>query len=436
MLHVCVYVCLKRFVNECDSSNLDVTSHHITLHRLSPHIFTGKRDPLIEVCMQSRKTQESLDFHKYIQTTREKIQSLEEREQQLLVQAKQHDQALEQLNGASMEGFTAVRIADRVKELEAKKEKYIAFEYFPPKTQSGIENLRDRMVRMKRHKPLYVDVTWGAGGSTSDTTIELCADAQNRGLTANMHLTCTNMPRDKIDQAFVDMDKHGLLNILALRGDPPQGQVGFEPVESGFSCALDLIKFIKQQNGDKYSISCAGYPEGHPQRIQKASNLQRPMTKSEESRSSYDPSTNETYVCTDEDFEIELQYLKEKVDAGADFVVTQMFFDVQVYFTFVDACREKGITVPILPGIMCITNVGGFFRMAGFCKTRVPPALYETMKKLETEDAEQVKKFGIGFGVNMCQELLDGGRSSGLHFYTLNLDNVVDGILAGIEWGA
>ena len=225
------------------------------------------------------------------------------------------------------------------------------------------------------------------------------------------------------------------ISPLPLRGDPPVGQVDFKPVESGFSCALDLIKFVKKSVGNKFSLSCAGYPEGHPQRIQKASGLGRPLTKTEENRASFDPTTKEVFVCTDEDFELELAYLKEKVDAGAEYIITQMFFDVQVYFDFVDACRRVGITVPILPGIMCITSVPGFFRMVAFCKTRVPQSLHDAMKKLEaTDDTEQVKQFGIAFGIDMCKRLLDAKKSFGLHFYTLNLEPVVDGILAGIDW--
>lgn len=140
-------------------------------------------------------------------------------------------------------------------------------------------------------------------------------------------------------------------------------------------------------------------------------------------------------MCSDEDFEAELKYLKEKVDAGVEFIVTQMFFDPQVYIDFVDACRKHGITVPIVPGIMCVTSVAGFNRMAVFCKTRVPAELAEAMKKLEQlDDAEKVKEFGIAFGTELCSKVLESGRSSGLHFYTLNLDHVVDGILSALNW--
>jgi len=147
---------------------------------------------------------------------------------------------------ASSEATAAVpAIADQVAALEREGRTWIAFEYSPPKTEAGIANLKDRILRMKRHRPLYVDVTWGAGGSSSDTTMALCIDAQKMGLVANMHLTCTNMPREKLDHALVEAVKHGLTNILALRGDPPVGQVDFKPVETGFSCALDLIRFLK-----------------------------------------------------------------------------------------------------------------------------------------------------------------------------------------------
>jgi len=373
------------------------------------------------------------DFEQYVRDTALKIQELENREQQLLKETKAKDEFIDYL--VKMQDFTPVRVADKVKELEAKKEKFVAFEFFPPKTQSGIENLRERMVRLKRHHPLYIDVTWGAGGSTSDTTLELCADAQKRGLTACLHLTCTNMPREKLDQALKDAEKYKLVNILALRGDPPAGQEDFKAVETGFSCALDLIKFLRKTSGDTFGISCAGYPEGHPDRIKKASLLGRPMSKSEERRCSIDHATKEVMVCSNEDFQHELAYLKAKVDAGAEFVVTQMFFDVEVYFDFVDACRAAGITVPIIPGIMCITSIPGFFRMIAFCKTRVPETLYDTMRKLEASDnPDEVKAFSIAFGTDMCKKLLEGQRSSGLHFYTLNLEHVVDGVLNALNW--
>jgi len=326
------------------------------------------------------------------------------------------------------------RIADEVARLDAQGERWIAFEYFPPKTESGVANLKDRMQRMKRHAPLYIDVTWGAGGTSSDTTMDLCVDAQKMGLVANMHLTCTNMPREKLDNALVSAHEHGLVNILALRGDPPVGQVDFKPVETGFACALDLIRHLRAKTGNRFSITCAGYPEGHPDRIKPASELGRPMSATEEARSSVDVETGVVYVCSDKHFNEELLYLKAKVDAGAQMVVTQLFYDTQVYVTFVDACRAVGIVVPIVPGLMCITSAPGFFKMLKFCKTRAPPKLLAEMTALKDAEADKVKAFGVAFGLDMCNALLASKRTTGLHFCTMNVDAVVDGILQGLHW--
>ena len=335
--------------------------------------------------------------------------------------------------GADEGGAAIISIVDEVLRHEERKETWIAFEYFPPRTDAGVQNLIERMGRMKAHNPLYVDVTWGAGGSTSDLTMDLCVQAQKKfGLTANMHLTCTNMPRDKLDRAIVDATKHGIKNILALRGDPPVGQTDWKPVESGFSCALDLVKFLRKETGDQFCISVAGYPEGHPQRIHKVE-PGRKLTPTEERRASYRDDEKCQYVCSDADYRIELDYLKQKQDAGAQFIVTQMFFDCDVFEDFVKACRAHGITIPIIPGIMCITAYGGFKRMTGFCQTRVPQDVAAAMEDIK-DDADAVKDFGIAFGTKMCQRLLKFG-CTGLHFYTLNLETVPEGILANLGLG-
>jgi methylenetetrahydrofolate reductase (NADPH) len=371
------------------------------------------------------------DFRQFAELLTQRVKAVEEYQSYLTRSLADKKLIIEQLK---MTDFVPVRVVDVAIENEKNHKLWIAFEYFPPRTADGVRNLRDRMLRMKRHNPLYIDVTWGAGGTTSDTTMELCLDAQKIGLTSNMHLTCTNMPREKLDKAIIDAEKGGIRNILALRGDPPVGQVDFKPVETGFACALDLLKFLTEKSGKTFSLTCAGYPEGHPQRIKKVSEVGRELTPRERSRVSIDNTTGDEYVCTDEDYAAEIQYLKEKIAAGAGMVVTQMFFDVQVYLDFVDACRAAGIMVPIVPGIMCITSVAGFNRMSSFCKTRVPSTLAKTMKSLEKADAEEVKDFGVRFGVEMCKQILKSGKSYGLHFYTLNLDNVVDGILEGLGW--
>ncbi|CBN79552.1 conserved unknown protein [Ectocarpus siliculosus] len=306
-----------------------------------------------------------------------------------------------------------------------------SLEFFPPRTDTGVMNLMDRLGRMKATKPLFVDFTWGAGGSTADLTLDLTTRTKKEhGLVPNMHLTCTNMPVDKIDHALAQCKEHGIRNIVALRGDPPTGSDTWEAAEGGFTCALDLVKYIRKNHGDYFGISVAGYPEGHPNRIKEVPGGVESLSEAEKGRCkiSQDAEGKEVVtVCSDADFEIEMNYIKEKVDAGADFIITQMFFDPAVYASYIKACRDRGIEVPVVPGLMCINAYGGFKKMTGFCLTRVPPELMAKMEEMK-EDEKAVKAFGVDYGEKMCNALLAAG-APGLHFYTLNLEKVTVGIL-------
>ena len=235
----------------------------------------------------------------------------------------------------------------------------------------------------------------------------------------NMHLTCTNQEKEKCDVGLAGAKAAGICNIVALRGDPPKGQEKWEVTEGGFACALDLIKYMRANFDDYFSIQCAGYPEGHPDRIKKAADLGRALSAAEEAR--VVDVDGETYVCSDEDFEIELNYLKEKCDAGADVIITQLFYDFDVFVTFVKACRAKGIAVPIVPGIMPLNAHGGFKRMTGFCKTRIPPAMAEVITRLSgDEKKDEFIEFGLEYVVALCKQLQTSGLVPGLHFYALN----------------
>ncbi|EED95512.1 methylenetetrahydrofolate reductase [Thalassiosira pseudonana CCMP1335] len=285
---------------------------------------------------------------------------------------------------------------------------HVSLEYFPPRTDQGVKNLHARMDRMLVNtNALYTDMTWGAGGSTADLSLELALHAHKTGHVSNMHLTCTNMEKDgdpvkAVHDALQQAYDGGIRNIVALRGDPPEGEKEWTATEGGFSCALDLVKYIRKTFGDKFGISVAGYPEGHPNRISQLSEEE------------------------DEDYKKEMDYLKEKVDAGGDFIITQMFFDAEVFKTFVNDCRTWGITCPVVPGLMCINAYPGFKKMTKFCKTRVPKSLEERMDAIK-DDADAVKKFGVEFGAEISRNLLDSGVKI-LHFYTLNLEKVVYGI--------
>merc|ERR1719262_998973 len=241
---------------------------------------------------------------------------------------------------------------------------------------------------------MWIDVTWGAGGSTADKTLDICINAQKyHGLNVMMHLTCTNMPKDDLHKALHTAKEHGIRNILALRGDPPAGvnQGEWKQVEGGFAFATDLVKYIRKMYGDYFCIGVAGYPEGHLEATSK---------------------------------EDDMKHLKEKIDAGGDLIVTQLFYDNDEFAAFVAKCRGMGINVPILPGIMPVQSYGGFTRMTGLCKTKVPKEIQEKLDAVKDED-EKVKDVGVEIAVQQCKDLLNKKLVPGLHFYTLNLETSV-----------
>jgi methylenetetrahydrofolate reductase (NADPH) len=308
-------------------------------------------------------------------------------------------------------------------------ELFTSLEYFPPRTDTGVENLEKRMQRMKDNlTPLFTDMTWGAGGSTAELSLRLSLGAHQAGHVANMHLTCTNMEKDGdpikgVADALKECYDGGIRNIVALRGDPPHGEDEWKASEGGFTCALDLVNYIRKEYGETFGIAVAGYPEGHPNAITEVESMDG-LTEAEKGRCS--TFEGKYYVCKDEDYKKEMDYLKEKVDAGGDIIMTQMFFDVAVFKQFVKDCRAWGINCPVIPGLMCINAYAGFKKMAKFCKTRVPKALEEAMESIK-DDAAAVKAFGVEYGAQVCQSLMDFGVE-GLHFYTLNLEKVVYGI--------
>jgi len=320
---------------------------------------------------------------------------------------------------------------------EKKEKPHISLEYFPPRTETGLKNLYARMDRMKiATDALFTDITWGAGGSTADLSLQIAIEAKKKGHVANMHLTCTNMSKDgdpvaRVREALAKAYEGGIRNIVALRGDPPTGEDVWTQEEGGFACALDLVKFIRKSYGTAFGISVAGYPEGHPNAITALKEGEESsMTATEKGRCSTVDGI--TYVCKDDDYEKELAYLKEKVDAGADFIITQMFFDADVFFAFVKDCKARGIECPIVPGLMCINAYPGFKKMTKFCHTRVPKDLDVKMESLK-DDEKAIKSYGIEFGVEICKKLSEGGTGV-LHFYTLNLEKVVYGILDGLGY--
>jgi len=273
-----------------------------------------------------------------------------------------------------------------------------------------VSNIYERVERMAKLEPMFVDITWGAGGTTSDLTMELASNFQQQfNLETQMHLTCTNISKESVTDALSKARSAGIRNILCLRGDPPAGQDKWQATEGGFNNAVDLVRYVKEQHGDYFGVSVAGYPEGHID-----------WFKGEEGADE----------CARDDYMRDLQFLKDKVDAGADSIITQLFYDVDQYLQWVKDCREIGITVPIIPGIMPIGSYAGFFRMTGFCKTKIPQALKDGLNAVK-DNEEAVKEFGVQIVTDMCRRLLDAG-APGLHIYTLNQENATIDILTNL----
>ncbi|KAL9137450.1 MAG: hypothetical protein Q9175_001339 [Cornicularia normoerica] len=292
-----------------------------------------------------------------------------------------------------------MHIKDKFAEAERSRKPVFSFEFFPPKTAAGVQNLYDRMDRMHDLGPAFIDVTWGAGGSRSDLTCEMVNTAQTiYGLETCMHLTCTDMEKQKVDDALKSAYSAGCSNILALRGDPPRENEKWQAVEGGFRYARDLVEYIKARYGDHFDIGVAGYPEG----------------------------------CDDQqDQELLMEHLKEKVDAGGTFIVTQMFYDVDVFLSWVKKVRARGITVPIVPGIMPIQTHAAFLRRATWAKCHIPQKWVDALEPIKNDDA-QVREVGKGLVVEMCRQIIDAGIMQ-LHFYTMNLAQATRMVLEELD---
>lgn len=305
-----------------------------------------------------------------------------------------------------------------------------SFEYFPPKTAKGVEALYKRVYRMARQNPLFVDLTWGAGGSTSDLTMQMSTNFKKLfGVEVNMHLTCTNITSESVKAALVEAKDNGIRSIVALRGDPPVGSDKWETTEGGFSCALDLVKFIRKEHGSTFALAVSAYPEGHPNVIKEVEDESK-LSESEKKRLVVLADGTKA-VCHDADFAKEIGYLKEKADAGAELIITQLFFDVDVFVIFVDACRAAGITIPILPGIMPLGTYAGFRRMTGFCKTRVPQDMEDKLQAVKDDNAA-FSKFGLDFITDLSKRVWATGKVPALHYYCLNQHETVFAILTAL----
>ncbi|KAI0364728.1 methylenetetrahydrofolate reduct [Pilatotrama ljubarskyi] len=283
-----------------------------------------------------------------------------------------------------------MKISQKIEQAAKEDRVWWSFEYFPPRTAQGLQNLLDRIERMRALGPEFIDITWNAGGRTSELTSELVKTCQKLiGIETCMHLTCTGMPKEKVDTALREAKQHGCRNVLALRGDPPVGKE-WEPVEGGFRYGVDLVRYIRAQYGDYFDIAVAGYPQ-----------TQR-LPPDERAR--------------------EMQYLKEKVDAGANFIFTQMFYDVDMFVEWVKAARAAGITVPIVPGIMPVQTWNGFQKATTLAKITVPQPFLDALEPYKNND-EKVREVGTKLVADLCRRILAADIGiKGLHFYTMNLE--------------
>ena len=262
----------------------------------------------------------------------------------------------------------------------------ISFEFFPPKTGDGVAQLLDVQIpALCQGRPDFCSVTYGAGGSTRDKTLLIVDRIQRQhGLTALAHLTCVDHTREQVRDLLKNIGELGCRNILALRGDAPGGGE-FRPTPGGFEFAAQLVRLIRESG--EFSTGVAGFPEGH--------------------------------IACREGKLADWHHLKEKVDAGADYILTQLFFDNADYFEFRDYVAGKlGVQVPLVPGIIPILNAGQITRFTQLCGAKIPPALRARLDELADQD-DAAGEFGIEYATRQCEELLRAGVP-GLHFYTLN----------------
>ena len=270
----------------------------------------------------------------------------------------------------------------KVRDILKREGLVISYEFFPPKKPKDEANFWKTVEELSQWKPDFVSVTYGAGGSTHDKSIEIAAALRRKGYNVVAHITCISSTKKKIKETLETLKNYGIENVLALRGDIPQDP-NFRFPENGFRYAYQLVRFIRENNG--FCVGVAGYPEGHPEA----------------------PSLDK-----------DVEYLKLKVDSGADFVVTQLFFKNEYFFNFLELANNKGINVPIIPGILPITNKGQVVRLTQLCGATIPQELMQIISKYE-DSPEDLRKAGIEYTVRQCRELMDSGVRY-LHFYTLN----------------
>lgn len=274
----------------------------------------------------------------------------------------------------------------------------LSFELFPPKTAEGMTSLDQHVAELVKFRPSFITCTFGAGGSTQDRTLEVIAGVRAKyNVPVATHLTCVGLAAPEIRGYLQRAISQGVDNVVALRGDPPRGETAFKPVAGGFSYANELVAFIRREFAEM-GIAVAGYPETH----QEAPSPQA-----------------------------DLANLKRKVDAGGDAVVTQLFYNNEDFFRFRDRCGELGIDVPIVPGLLPVTNLAQIQRIASLCGAKLPPRFTAALEK-HADDAAGQFEAGVEFAIEQCRELLDAGVP-GVHFYVLNKSEATRRVLSELK---
>ncbi len=281
--------------------------------------------------------------------------------------------------------------------LEAAEDPVFSFEFFPPKTDAGERVLGLALESLRQLDPAFVSVTYGAGGSSRSRTLDLTKwIKQELGIEAMAHLSCVGSSREELETILADMRNAGIENVLALRGDPPRGETDWTPHPGGLRYSTELAALIT--GGYDHCVGGACFPEVHPEAP---------------------------------DLAHDLRFLKAKVDSGVSFLITNLFLDNELYFTFVDEARAAGIDVPILPGIMPITNLSQIKTMTDMCGASIPTALREALD-WRSHDPEAVLQLGVSYATLQCAELLARG-APGVHFYTLNRSPATRAILSALK---
>lgn len=284
----------------------------------------------------------------------------------------------------------------KISDLFQQKKRVLSFELSAPR-DGNVDGLFRTVEELKKLKPDYISITYGAGGSSRDMTFGIAVRLKGASALPLMHFTCVGHSKDEIRQMLDQVRSAGIENVLALRGDPPKGQTAFAPAPDGFRYASELVRFIRSEGYD-FCLGVAGYPEGHPEA----------------------PTMEE-----------DLQNLKRKIDQGGQFIVTQLFFDNRDYFRFVERLRGMNLSTPVQPGIWLLTDYAQTRRICNLCGAKIPREIVDRLEPIQ-QDKEKVTQLGIDYATRQCEELLRKG-APGIHFYVLNKSHAVQSVLENLR---